>query len=161
MRIAEIAVVGADKRTKLEFIDAVCDELVFQTDKLIFGRLQVNPQLMIHLYGLELSDRLTPSWDLVSKKLLGYVVLFDWENQQAYEAARANVESLSERYALPLVIAAALPNGHTEVPDQLVKAAFDLSEQGQFTFYKLSDPPSIKGVLVKLLNAVLETTNRA
>ena len=79
MRIGEIAIVGPGILPKQQFIKAVCDEIVVENNELVFGRLQINEQLVIHLYGLEFTDtEIKPSLDLVSKKLLGYVFLFDW-----------------------------------------------------------------------------------
>ena len=159
MRIGEIAIVGPGIRPKQEFVKTVCDEIVVENDDLVFGRLQINEQLVIHLYGLEFTDEdIKPSLDLVSKKLLGYVFLFNWDNQD-YSDVIANVESLTTRYNLPLVIAANLQNGSTEIPSQMVNVDFDISTKGQFTFCRLSDPESVRNVLVMLINSVIDKVN--
>ena len=160
MRIGEIAIVGPGLDCKKRFISAVCDEIVIETESLIFGRLQINDQLVIHLYGAELQEKeFNPAWELVSKKLLGYVVLFNWNSQKSYSAVTTTIDSLIAKYNLPLVIAANVKNGQTPVPDELLNAQFNLSELGQFTFYKLSDPQSAKKVLILLINSVLERLN--
>ncbi|MFQ5751279.1 MAG: hypothetical protein ACE5HI_04715 [bacterium] len=157
MRIGEIAIVGTGKECNQKFINAVCDEIVIQTDSLIFGRLQINDQLVIHLYGLELTEEdLNPSWDLVSKKLLGYVILYNWNHPDSSAAVKSTIDSLSTRYNVPLVIAAVLQNGQSPVPKQLLDVDLDLTEHGQFTFCKLSDPESVKHVLIMLINSVID-----
>lgn len=160
MRIGEIAVVGPGYKNKHEFIKSVCDEVVVNTEKLVFGRLQINEQLIVHLYGLDLTEKnITPAWDLVSKKLLGYVVLFNWNNADSYAKIKETVDSLSTKYKLPLVIAATLQNGSLAFPKELVNAELELSDQAQLTFCKISDPQSVKNVLVTLINSVIERTN--
>ena len=160
MRIGEIAIVGAGIRAKQHFIKAVCDEIVVENNDLVFGRLQINEQLVIHLYGLEFTNtEIKPSLDLVSKKLLGYVFLFNWGRQDSYSEVVSTIDSLTSRYNLPLVIAANLQNGSTEIPSQMLNVDFDISSEGQFTFCKLSDPESVRNVLVMLINSVIDKVN--
>ena len=160
MRIGEIAIVGPSTHFKQEFIKAVCDEIVVENDDLVFGRLQINEQLVLHLYGLEFTDKeIRPSLDLVSKKLLGYVFLFNWGSQDSYSAVVSSIDSLTSRYSLPLVIAANLQNGSTEIPSQMLNVDFNISSEGQFTFCKLSDSNSVRNVLVMLINSVIDRIN--
>lgn len=160
MRIGEIAIVGPGTRFKHEFIKAVCDEIVVQTEEFIFGRLKINSQLVVHLYGLDYSDKeIKPSWDLVSKKLLGYVVLFDWDNPDSHPKVKEIVDSLTSRYNIPVVLAANVQNSIKQIPVQLLNVDFSISECSEFTFCKISDPESAKNVLVILLNSVIEKLN--
>jgi len=160
MRIGEIAIVGPGILSKKEFIKTVCDEIVVENDDLVFGRLQINEQLVIHLYGLEITDiEIRPSLDLVSKKLLGYVFLFEWGSQDSYSEVVSTIDSLTSRYNLPLVIAANLQNGSAGIPSQMLNVDFDISSDGQFTFCKLSDPESVRNVLVMLINSVIDKVN--
>ncbi len=160
MRIGEIAIVGPGFLPKQQFIKAVCDEIVVENNELVFGRLQINEQLVIHLYGLEFTDtEIEPALDLVSKKLLGYVFLFNWGRQDSYSEVVSTIDSLTSRYNLPLVIAANLQNGSTEIPSQMLNVDFDISSEGQFTFFKLSDPESVRNVLVMLINSVIDKVN--
>ncbi|MFQ5602595.1 MAG: hypothetical protein ACE5HS_04945 [bacterium] len=160
MRIGEIAIVGPGKESKQEFIEAVCDEIDVITDNLIFGRLQINDQLVIHLYGLELTDReLNPSWDLVSKKLLGYVVLFNWNESESYSDVKATIDSLVSRYKIPFVVAGILQNKQKMVPDKFMHVELNLAEHVQLTFCKVSDPKSVRQVLIMLINSVIDKIN--
>ncbi len=160
MRIGEIAIVGPGILSKKEFIKTVCDEIVVENDDLVFGRLQINEQLVIHLYGLEITDiEIRPSLDLVSKKLLGYVFLFNWGSQDEYSEVVSTIDSLTSRYNLPLVIAANLQKGSTEIPLQMLNVDFDISSEGQFTFFRLSDEESVRNVLVMLINSVIDKVN--
>lgn len=157
MRIGEIAIVSPGLETNRQFIKAVCDEVVLETENLVLGRLQINNQLALHLYGLKLSqNQLNTSWDLVSKKLLGYVVLFNWNQADSFSAIKPFVDALTARYSIPLIVAATLNNGQSAIPEQLINVEFNLAKQSQFTFCKLSEPASIKNVLVALINQVID-----
>jgi hypothetical protein len=157
MRIGEIAIVSPELETNRRFIKAVCDEVVLETERLIFGRLQINNQLALHLYGLKLTgNQPNPSWDLVSKKLLGYVVLFNWNQSDSFSAVKPFIDELSNRYQIPLVVTAALHTDQGTVPTHFHNVDFNLARQTQFTFCKLSEPSSMKSVLVSLVDQVIE-----
>ncbi len=156
MRIGEIAIFSPGLETNRKFVEAVCDEVVLETESLVFGRVQINNQLVLHLYGLKLSDNQpNPSWDLVSKKLLGYVVLFNWNQNESLVAVKPFVDALTARYDIPLIVVATLQNGQHSIPEQIVNVDFGLAKQNQFTFCKLSDPASIKKVLISLIDQVI------
>ncbi len=160
MRIGEIAILGPDWKMKQLFIKAVCDEIVLQTDTLVFGRLVINNELVVHLYGVDLSEKnLNFAWDLVAKKLLGYVVLFDWNRPDSLSAVKSTVDLLKSRYNIPVVIAANLEQGTNSIPEKLLEVKFDMSDQSQFTFYRLSEPGSVRNVLIILINSIIETLN--
>jgi signal recognition particle receptor subunit beta len=159
MRIGEIAIVGPGLETKKKFIKAICEEIVIETENLIFGRLQINSQLVIHLYGLNWPEKQLHAWDLVSQKLLGYIVLFNWNHADSYSSVRSIVDNLTARYTSPVIIAATLQNGQVPVSEEFLNAGFCLTQQSQFTFCKLSDPESARNVLIKLINSVIEHLN--
>ncbi|MFQ5822634.1 MAG: hypothetical protein ACE5JB_01100 [bacterium] len=160
MRIGEIAILGPAKKIKQDFIKAVCDEIVIQTDKLIFGRLLIDNQLVVHLYGLEISEKeLSFAWDLVSKKLLGYVVLFNWNNSESLSSVKSIIDFMTSRYNIPLVIAANLEKDSEPIPEEFIDVDFHISEQSQFTFCRLSKPESVKKVLIILINSVIALLN--
>lgn len=157
MRIGEVVIIGPDVENKRRFIKAVSDTIEIQNNHLTFGTLQINNQLMVHLYGITVSENnLNSSWDLVSRKLLGNVVLFNWNSPQSFSAAKAIIEFLTTRYSMPFVIAANLNNNSNLIPKPLINFGIRVANQGHFTFCKVSEPESIKRVLIILINSVLE-----
>jgi len=157
MRIGEVALVGQGGHAKGEFIDAVCDEIVVENEHLIFGRLQINSQLVLHLYGLDHRDGdSNPSWDLVSKKLLGYVVLFDWSSAQSFEDIKTTIDMLISRYPLPIIVAANLANSLNALPAAVTDADFNISRKTHFKFCNTAKPASVRRVLVTLIDSVID-----
>jgi signal recognition particle receptor subunit beta len=157
MRIGEIAVIGTGVDHKKRFVKSVCDEIVVETQSLIFGRMAVNDELVVHLYGLDFWTQDTNlSWDLVAKKLLGYVALFTWNNRDSYAKLKSSIDALSDLYRIPVVVAAILQNGQPPIPHELLDVDFNLAEQEQFTFCDISQPDSIKHVLSTLVDSIIQ-----
>ena len=157
MRIGEIAVVGPHAPSRREFIRNACDEIVVQTDDLIFGRLTINNQLVVHLYGVNYTaDKASPSWDLVSQKLLGYVVLFDFDRTDCYPQVQKLVDALAEVRDLPLVVAANLSQGSKNVSLEFLNIDINLAAHCDFTFCQAGNVNSVRETLVTLLDAVIE-----
>lgn len=159
MRIGEIAIVGPGAHAREEFIRTVSDEIPLLTEDMVFGRLQINKQLMLHLYGVDYSDQMPFSWDLISNKLLGYIVLFPWEQPDTYPSVLQMVDTLTSRYRIPIVIAANLSDNLNVMPAQVLKASFNLSDCGEFTFCTASEASSARHVLAVLIDAVIEKLN--
>lgn len=159
MRIGEIAIVASGHEPKLEFIKAASDEIPIESIEFIFGRIMINNQLVVHLYGLNSQRDDSVSLDVVSKKVLGYVILFNWDNEESLEQAKQIVDTLKVKKNVPVVIAANLNKNTIPIPQQLVNIDFNLSEFCDFTFYRTSDPASVKQVLVVLIDSVLEKLN--
>jgi phosphoenolpyruvate carboxylase len=57
---------------------------------------------------------------------------------------------------MPFVVAANLNNNSDLIPKPLINFGIRVTNQGHFTFCKVSEPESVKRVLIILINAVLE-----
>ena len=157
MRIGEIAIVGPDRLIIDTFIRTVSDEIEIQNDTLTFARFRVNEQLLLHLYGLEYADEnLKPAWDLMSKKLMGYVFVFNWTAADSISDLRPAIDALTARYKIPFVAAAATGSEDSGIPEKLIDLNMHLSGQARFTFYNPGDQSSVRNVLLILVNALLD-----
>ena len=160
MRIGEIAIISPIDTTKCDFIKAASDEIVMQSQDFVFGRIYINSQLMVHLYGLNYNiNGPNIPFDLLSKKILGYIVLYNWENNSSYSQIKTILDSLANNYQVPVVIAANLSQNSVPIPQQLINVDFNLSDYCDFAFYRTSDPASVKKVIVILIDSILEKLN--
>ncbi|MFQ5650769.1 MAG: hypothetical protein ACE5IY_12570 [bacterium] len=156
MRIGEIAIVSPAYQVRRQFIQAASDELVIQTEKLMFGRVKINDQLILHLYGLDYQDGdNNPSWDLVSKKLLGYVILYSWNKPATLDSIKDTVDLLLARYRIPVVVAAAMDGSPESAPSVLLNIDFNIAQNSEFTFCNTADRESVRKVLVVLIDSVI------
>ncbi|NUO80461.1 hypothetical protein HUU05_10325 [candidate division KSB1 bacterium] len=157
MRIAEIAVIAPQAEERKQFITAICSQLDVASEQLTVGRLAINDQLVLHLYGLATpAENQSQSWDLLSRKLLGYVVLFSWHDKVSFENIKPCLEQVTTRPETALVVAANV--GDTEPPalQALSNKSIFVNQQGKFTFYKQDEAESAKKVLLTLIDLLLE-----
>ncbi len=156
MRIAEIAVIGSGRNLRDTFIQAVCQKLELTNDNVTFGRLPINDQLVLHLYGLASQPNgQTPAWDLIAKKMLGYVVLFSWQDAESLERLKPIIDFLASRYETPLVVAAHLAGKPQPVPPALFDNGIALTASGKFTFCDVRNPSSARKTLATLIDSLI------
>lgn len=156
LRIGEIVVLGPPEVEKGEFISAICEE-VDKNDDIVLGRLQVNDQLILHIYGLDVgADVNNFAWDLVAQKMIGYIVLYNWYDANSLERAKSLVDHLHSEWEAPCIIAADV--GETEYPiaKKIFKRGISLSPNTQFTFYRIVDPASVRRIFLTLLDTIIE-----
>ncbi len=156
MRIGEIAIVGANAEEERAFVRSIADTVDVQNERLTFGQYHINDQLLLHLYGISLhEDEDAISWDLISAKLLGFVVLFRWGDVESFRRCQKLVDTLINRYDAVVVVA-----GHTEGRIPPLPAAFDLGipidKHGSFIFCNVHDPDSVRKVLIALVDLILD-----
>jgi signal recognition particle receptor subunit beta len=156
MRIAEIAVIGAGHKERDVFIQSVCQKLELTNDNVTFGRLHINDQLVLHLYGIAAQPNgQAPAWDLIARKMLGYIVLFPWQNAEAFERLKPIVDYLSSRYDAPIVVAAHISGARQPVPPALSEEGIALTSEGKLTFCDVRNPASARKILVMLIDSLL------
>ncbi|MEK7729369.1 MAG: hypothetical protein AAB354_13225 [candidate division KSB1 bacterium] len=158
MRIAEIAILAPQAEARKKFITAICDQLEVTGEQLTVGRLPINEQLVLHLYGLAapIAAQNPPSWDLLARKLLGYVVLFAWQDQTSFEQIKLGLEQITARAETALIVAANVAAADLPALQALRNKSIFVNQQGQLTFYQEDDPQSIKKVLLALVDLLLE-----
>ena len=89
MRIGEVAIISYKSHEKENFIRSICQKIDIKDETLSFGRFEINDQLALYLYGINFDYRKNSiSWDLVSRKTLGFIIIFDWEDKKAFEATK-------------------------------------------------------------------------
>ena len=157
MRIAEIAVIAPQPEERKKFIAAVCSQLEVTGEHLTVGRLAINDQLVLHLYGLAVQpETQTLSWDLLSRKLLGYIVLFSWQDKASFENIKASLDQIAARSEAVLVVAANVGAAELPAMQALSNKSLFVNYQGKFTFYQEDDPESVKKVLLTLIDLLVE-----
>jgi signal recognition particle receptor subunit beta len=157
MRIGEIAIVGPNNEEKRLFIQSVCDKVELATDNITFGRLLINDQLMLHLYGVAVQPSSQPvAWDLLARKMLGYIVLFPWNDSESFERVKPILDHLTSRYDAAMVVAAHVANGHQPVPREFYEGGIPLTAEGKFLFCDVRNPESVRKILLTLIDSLIE-----
>ena len=111
MRIGELLVVSPPGKLCEQFIASVCDVLEQKNDETCYGRMPVNDELAVHIYGVQLNGNIDAvSWDLISPKLLGYILLFDWDDADSLEKLSPTLDIFSAQFHAPLMIVGCVKN---------------------------------------------------
>jgi len=156
MRIGEIAVVSPHAPAMRDFIRNVCDEVEIQNDDFIFGSLTVSNQLLLHLYGVnDISETEGSSWELVSSKLLGYIILFNWQESDSIEKLKRLVDNLEYKQTIATIIVAHVESKVEAIPEELLNDEFKLSGACSLTFCNVTERESARQPLVILLDKLL------
>ncbi len=159
MRIGEIAIIGPEKNIQKRFIESVCRQVEVSNEQLTFGRLPIDEQITLHLYGIPVEkDDSKVSWDLLAKKILGYVVLFSWENLQSLDQVKTTIDELTSRYEANLVVAANLDNGELSAHKTLLDEGIEITNEAKLIFCNVSNEESVRRVLLTLINLVIDKT---
>ncbi|MBN1349372.1 hypothetical protein JXJ21_08180 [candidate division KSB1 bacterium] len=157
MRIGEIAVISPPGKANTSFISSICPAQCEGDNKTCFGRLQINDQLMLHLYGISIDENImTFAWDLVSKKMLGYILLFNWFDEKAISSISPIVDFLSSRYETVMVFAAYTDQGNFPLPEPYIDDGILIAPDNRLVFCRLDDSQSNRHIVISLINMIIE-----
>ncbi|WP_150237881.1 GTP-binding protein [Nocardiopsis quinghaiensis] len=122
------------------------------TVALDFGRITINPTLVLYLFGTPGQERFWFMWEELSEGALGAVVIADTRRLETCFAA----VDFFERRGVPFVVAVNCFEGaHTYAVDE-VRDALSLDPAIPVALCDARDRESSKNVLVTLINRVAE-----
>ncbi|MFE4106036.1 GTP-binding protein [Almyronema epifaneia] len=117
MRLVVTGPVGAGKST---FIRSISEIKTVDTDRratdetsqlkrnttvaLDFGRLQFNPQMVLHLYGTPGQSRFDFMWDMLIRKAHAYILLVPSHRPADFRQARLILNFMQRRTRAPMII---------------------------------------------------------
>jgi signal recognition particle receptor subunit beta len=123
-----------------------------------FGRITIDPRLILYLFGTPGQDRFWFMWDELSNGALGAVVLADTRRLQDCFAAVDFFESRGIGY---LVAVNEFDGGFDYEPEE-VRAALDLKPHVPIVLCDARQPRSATSVLISLIQHLLgATTSRS
>ncbi|MBN1154086.1 hypothetical protein JXB12_04115 [candidate division KSB1 bacterium] len=157
MRIGELIVFGSQGDYHHQFIKSVCNQTETIDDRLCIGRLPITNQLMLQFYGLNMMNEVRYSIDLLSPKVLGYIFLFNWDDQDTLEPMKETMDKLSSMFKLPIIVAAMVKNyDELSISRRYFESeGFILDSLSRFTFCDINDTASARKVTASLINIIL------
>lgn len=159
MKIGEIAVITHNSQTSENFIKSICKKIDVKNGVVCFGRFDANDQLGLHLYGISLDkeDR-ELSWDLISRKMLGYIVFFDWEDQISLETIKPILDRFSNSVSAPIIIVANVKDmRQPPIPESFfITDGITLSANCRFTFGQAHQPQSARKIMLMVIDMLLK-----
>src|SRR5574338_585250 len=122
MQTVKMVVTGPFNAGKTEFIQSVSEINVVSTERKIsseaekvkstttvamdFGRITVDQDLVLYLFGTPGQKRFDFMWEILSEGMLGFVVMVDSTRPETFREARSILETFRAYAPTPYVVAA-------------------------------------------------------
>ena len=151
--VSEIDVVATERKVTNRSENAIKDTTTVAMD---FGRITVDEDLVLYLFGTPGQKRFDFMWEILSEGMLGFIVMVDSTRPETFREARSILETFRAYAPTPYVVAA---------NKQDVKDAWDLDDMRHAlrldAKMKLlpcvaTNKKQVKVVLLELLYTILE-----
>jgi small GTP-binding protein len=174
MQTVKMVITGPFSAGKTEFIRSISEIDVVSTDEGIseesaefgtkstttvamdFGRITVDDDLVLYLFGTPGQRRFDFMWEILAEGMLGFVVMVDSAKPETFREAKSILETFRAYAPTPYVVAANKqdhPDAWT--PDDL-RIALRIEENVKLLPCIATNKESVKNVLLELLYSILE-----
>ncbi|MBI3240849.1 MAG: ATP/GTP-binding protein [Chloroflexi bacterium] len=171
MQTVKMVVTGPFSSGKTQFISTISEIDVVRTERKIsseaekikesttvamdFGRITVDAELVLYLFGTPGQRRFDFMWEILSEGMLGFVVMVDSSRPETFREAKSILETFRAYAPTPYVVAANKQD-HPEAwaPEDL-RIALRLDPNVKLLPCVATDRESVKSVLLELLYSIL------
>src|SRR5512135_351245 len=172
MQTVKMVVTGPFAAGKTELIRTISEIDVVSTERKItsdaerikeattvamdFGRITVDEDLVLYLFGTPGQRRFDFMWEILSEGMLGFIVIVDSSRPETFREARSILDTFRGYAATPYVIAANKQD-HEDAwqPDDL-RIALKIDGAIKVLPCVANDKEAVKSVLLELLYSILE-----
>jgi small GTP-binding protein len=174
MQTVKMVITGPFSAGKTEFIRSISEIDVVTTDESIssgsaefetkeqttvamdFGRITVDDDLVLYLFGTPGQRRFDFMWEILAEGMLGFVVMVDSAKPETFREAKSILETFRAYAPTPYVVAANKQD-HPEAwaPEDL-RIALRIEENVKLLPCIATEKESVKNVLLELLYSILE-----
>jgi uncharacterized protein len=177
MQTVKMVVTGPFSAGKTEFIRAVSEIDVVSTERKIssdaekiketttvamdFGRITVDEDLVLYLFGTPGQKRFDFMWEILSEGMLGFIVMVDSTRPETFREARSILETFRAYAPTPYIVAA----NKQDLPDaweiEDMRLALRLDTKVKLLPCIAVDKESVKAILLELLYSILSEMESA
>src|SRR6187401_3802850 len=100
--ISEITVLSTEK----DITDATRSRKAETTVAMDFGRITIDRDLVLYLFGTPGQERFDFMWEILSEGMLGFIVMVDSTRPETFREARSILETFRAYAPTPYVVAA-------------------------------------------------------
>ncbi|MCI0520219.1 MAG: ATP/GTP-binding protein [Chloroflexi bacterium] len=171
MQTVKMVVTGPFNAGKTEFIRAVSEIDVVSTERKIssdaervkesttvamdFGRITVDDDLVLYLFGTPGQKRFDFMWEILSEGMLGFVVMVDSTRPETFREARSILETFRAYAPTPYVVAANKQDRDEAWDIEDIRIALRLSKQVKLLPCVAVNKETVKNTLLELLYSIL------
>ncbi len=172
MQNVKIVVTGPFSAGKTEFIRTVSEIDVVSTERKItaeaekvkerttvamdFGRITVDDDLVLYLFGTPGQKRFDFMWEILSEGMLGFVVMVDSTRPETFREARSILETFRAYAPTPYVVAANKQDCEDAWELDDMRVALRLDPLIKFLPCVAVQKDLVKKVLLELLYSILD-----
>jgi small GTP-binding protein len=172
MQTVKMVVTGPFNAGKTEFIRSVSEIDVVSTERKIssasektvkeattvamdFGRITVDDDLVLYLFGTPGQKRFDFMWEILSEGMLGFIVMVDSTRPETFREARSILETFRAYAPTPYVVAANKQDMKEAWDMEDMRHALRLDSKVKFLSCVATDRDTVKAVLLELLYSIL------
>ncbi|NPV84993.1 MAG: ATP/GTP-binding protein [Anaerolineae bacterium] len=172
MQNVKIVVTGPFNAGKTEFIRSISEIEVVSTERKIstgeemrlketttvamdFGRISVDDDLVLYLFGTPGQKRFDFMWEILSEGMLGFIVLIDSTRPETYREARGILQTFKIYAPTPYVLAANKQDCEDAWSVEDIRLALRLDPKIKLLPCVATNKESVKNVLLELLYEIL------
>ncbi len=172
MHTVKMVVTGPFSAGKTEFIGTVSEIDVVSTERNVsseaekikktttvamdFGRITVDDELVLYLFGTPGQKRFDFMWEILSEGMLGFIVLVDSARPETFREARSILETFRAYAPTPYVVAANKQDMDDAWELNDIRIALRIEESVKVLPCVATDKEAVKTVLLELLYSILE-----
>lgn len=173
----KIVVTGPFNSGKTEFIRSVSEIDVVSTEKKIssaaekikesttvamdFGRITVDDDLVLFLFGTPGQKRFDFMWEILSEGMLGFIVMVDSSRPETFREARGILETFRAYAPTPYLVAANKQDSIDAWNVEDMRLALRLDPSVKILPCTAKNKSSVKTILLELLYWILEELDAA
>jgi uncharacterized protein len=177
MQTVKMVVTGPFNAGKTEFIRSVSEIDVVSTERKIsteaekvkesttvamdFGRITVDNDLVLYLFGTPGQRRFDFMWEILSEGMLGFIVMVDSTRPETFREARSILETFRAYAPTPYVVAANKQDREDAWDLDDMRIALRLDPRVKLISCVAREKESVKTILLELLYSILAEMEQA
>lgn len=172
MQTVKMVVTGPFNSGKTAFITSVSEIDVVSTERKIsteaeriketttvamdFGRITVDDDLVLYLFGTPGQKRFDFMWEILSEGMLGFIVMVDSARPETFREARGILQTFRAYAPTPYVVAANKQDFEDAWDVDDLRIALKLDSKVKMLPCVATDKEQVKNCLLELLYSILE-----
>jgi hypothetical protein len=150
--ISEITVLSTEK----DITDHTVSRKAATTVAMDFGRITIDRDLVLYLFGTPGQDRFDFMWEILGEGMLGYILLIDASREDSLEESVGILAAFRKMARVPFVVALNRSAGMDPQDEERVRSVLALDEDTPVVPCDATDRESVKAVLLALLYSVVD-----
>jgi small GTP-binding protein len=121
-----------------------------------FGRITIDRDLVLYLFGTHGQDRFDFMWEILGEGMIGYLLLVDASREDSVQEAAGILAAFRTMARVPYVVALNRAAGDDHALAESVRSQLEIPSDVAIMSCDATDKESVKNVLLALLYAVLD-----